>query len=205
MSRVTQQQRELGIIPRVGEVEAFVSPLVERMARAEATPAAPPQATPDVLRPGEARRPGDGQMTALGRKRGPNLPDGTTVITKELDNMEALKRVNAKLNRTEYDLARMAIAHRMRKMPEWKAKVDKIMNTVESYKDACRICSGKGKPQCACEAYENLFVQFRDFYGDPRSSLVKDRKIIVGDKPADISSRFRKDPETPRIILNEND
>lgn len=170
------------MLPDVAAAERFCAPLIDKLVYQSEQAPTPQGDAPDELGPGQARREGDGELTALGRKRGVSVPKDTRIVfdreVKQRPNildMPPAERANWVIFNT---IARL---HKKGIDPTWQERVKKVAKH-GPYKDACKLCRTR-KPdepflKCACEAYAAIRDDFVRYFRDPRT--VFDDKIIVG-------------------------
>lgn len=157
---LSEQRKAMGGDPNPQLCEEFIRPILRKMDAGEQ----PVEHKPATPRPrkdlrgttrdvgGFTVRFGDGEETALGRKRGVNAPAGWST--------GVLPDPQVKTVETEQTILWRMLLRVMRQRPELKQIIDNALMTPDTYKHACSGCVKQGKQWCCCVAMNKILEKY---------------------------------------------
>ncbi len=160
VARTVHQQKQLKVAPNVRLAEDWLTPILRQVVvqheeRRRTDMLRQPKQKPAPF----GQRPGDGEETVLGRRRGVDRR-GFDVAVKETSDAE-LDRMRQKHRPTEWKVIRARIRDLL-KFPEWRARISdtifgptapdttrekRIEQWLKIYDDSCKVFGDPLKPQ----------------------------------------------------------
>jgi hypothetical protein len=162
VGRIAHQQRKFGMLPDIKAATDYIA-AEKIMEKTEATHV--PRPTPSDPVPAE-------EVTALGRKRGPDF-GGAQVTTKALDDATMRRLQHAGDDSTKRILRRRIKF--LATMPEWAARMNAIVFDPDSTetRNGRLVLNAKGR-----ESLRRVYEDSERVFGDPLKT--RDKRIQVG-------------------------
>jgi hypothetical protein len=151
----------MGGEPDPQRCEEFIAPILRKMEMDGGKPEEPKPAVPRKRKDlrgttreidGFTVRFGDGEETALGRKRGVNPQEGWRSGVIGENRIQEVE--------TQQSIFWRLLLRQMRKRPELKALIDKALMSPDTYKHACPGCKKVGKHWCCCVVMNKILEKY---------------------------------------------